>query len=123
MIRGAAVDRYGILKAYSSENRREATDAEYVLWQYLRRSALGVKFRRQHAIADYIADFACITKKLIIEIDGGYHNGQQQIIDDQIRSDRLYRLSYYVLRFTNEEVLNQTDYVINKIKELINKIQ
>lgn len=123
MIHSAAPDRYHLLKEFSKENKRNATDAEYVLWQYLRGSTLGVKFRRQHVISDYIADIACIPKKLIIEIDGGYHNEPMQQQEDLIRSERLNKMGYYVVRFTNEEVLNQTDYVIDKIKEIINKIE
>lgn len=70
-------DIYAILKDNAHHNRIEPTDAEKILWQHIRRKALGVRFRRQHAIGDYIVDFACINLKLIIEVDGGYHFSEE----------------------------------------------
>ena len=115
-------DRYGILKANSRENRTYPTDAELVLWEQLRRKALGYKFRRQHSIGDYIADFICIEKNIIIEVDGKYHNQEEQRIDDNTRTDFLNKHGYYVLRFTNEMVMEDIDYVLDRIKELLNKL-
>ena len=66
----ASIDRYKLLKEFAKENRRHMTDAEKVLWKVLRQSECSFKFRRQHPIYDYIADFICLEKRLIIEVDG-----------------------------------------------------
>lgn len=113
---------YSFLKDKSRMNRSYQTDAEEILWQRIRKCALGVKFRRQHCILDFIVDFICLEKKLIIEVDGEYHNTEQQIRDDQARSDDLYRYGYYVLRFTNDMVINDIDYVLNRIKDILSKL-
>lgn len=112
----AAPDRYEILKANAKKNRQKMTDAEYVLWQHLRARALGVQFRRQHPLLDYIADFICLPKQLIIEVDGGYHFTEEQAELDKIREERLKDMGYHILRFTNEEVIYHTSYVIEIIK-------
>jgi len=85
----------------------------------LRRKTLGVEFRRQHIIGDYIADFICLEKKLIIEVDGGYHSLPDQVEDDETRSRNLEALGYHVIRFSNEEVLNDTASVVERIKKRI----
>ena len=101
----ASVDRYDILKEYAKVNRHHMTDAEKALWDILRQPTCSFKFRRQHPINDYIVDFICIEKKLIIEVDGAYHSEPQQQEDDKIRTDILSTMGYKVIRFTNEEVL------------------
>ena len=113
-------DRYDILKAYVKDNRKKPTEAEDALWQLLRGKALGVKFRRQHAIGDYIADFACLSCSLVVEVDGGYHleTNQQEI--DQIRTEYLESKGFSVIRFTNEEILQNIDHVKNRIVEALN---
>ena len=75
--KNASPDRYGLLKAFARENRKNATLAESVLWEQLRNNTLGVKFLRQHAIGDYIVDFVSRSSGLIIEVDGGYHAERQ----------------------------------------------
>ena len=116
----ASVDRYKLLKEFAKENRRHMTDAEKVLWKVLRQSICSFKFRRQHPIYDYIADFICLEKRLIIEVDGAYHCELQQQEDDQIRTDILSDMGYKVLRFTNDEVLSSPHTVLNMIKDEIN---
>ena len=116
----ASVDRYKLLKEFAKENRRHMTDAEKVLWKVLRQSKCSFKFRRQHPIYDYIADFICLEKRLIIGVDGAYHCELQQQEDDQIRTDILSDMGYKVLRFTNDEVLSSPYTVLNMIKEEIN---
>ena len=69
--RTASPDRYELLKGFAKENREHPTEAEACLWQLLKGGALGVKFRRQYVVYDYIADFICLEKNLIIEVDGG----------------------------------------------------
>ena len=80
---------YGLLKQYVKENRRKETQAESILWKYLRMDQLGVHFRRQYIIGNYIADFACLAKRLIIEIDGGYHQLPTQQVSDAERTEWL----------------------------------
>jgi len=116
---GACSDRYELLKDFARENRNNPTLAESQLWEYLRRESLGVKFRRQHVILDYIADFICLEKKLIIEVDGGYHNTLLQQEEDLVRTNRLQNNGFSIMRFTNEEVLFETERVI---KEITNKL-
>ena len=115
----ASPDRYELLKAFARENRNNQTDAEKCLWQQLRGGALGVKFKRQHIIYDFIADFVCLEKMLIIEVDGAYHFTDSQAEYDIYRTEELERFGFRVLRFTNEEVIYETQKVIRKIKESI----
>ena len=74
----AAPDRYGLLKDFARYNRHEMTESETVLWNALRKIRIGVRFRRQHPIGDYIADFICLPVKLVIEVDGEYHQEPEQ---------------------------------------------
>lgn len=110
-------DRVKIQKEHARRHRAAQTDAEKVLWEYLRRNALGVRFRRQFIIGDFIADFACLEKKLVVEVDGEYHFTQEQIEEDRKRSYHISQLGFRVVRFTNEEVMNDLDNVILKIKK------
>ena len=119
----ASPDRYDILKAYARQNRREMTESETVLWNALRNEFRGIKFRRQHPIGDYIADFLCLKAKLVIEVDGGYHDKPQQQLEDQWRTEFLQSKGYRVIRFTNEEVSSQLKGVISRIKEELIKIE
>ena len=120
-VRWAASDRYPLLKAFARENRMNPTDAEIVLWQNLRDRALGVKFFRQYIIADYIVDFVSLQASLIIEVDGAYHAEIEQKEYDDGRTERLESLGFHVLRFTNEEVFNHIDTVVDSIKKILNE--
>lgn len=96
--------------------RRDQTDAEKSLWQALRsRQLSGLKFRRQHPVGPYIADFCCLECKLIIELDGGQH-ALETDADDR-RSDSLAQRGYHVLRFWNHEVLTNLEGVLHRIVE------
>ena len=121
--RTTSPDIYSRLKEYAHENRKEMTLCEDILWHELRKDQSGVRFRRQHAIGDFIADFICLPIKLVIEVDGGYHNTPSQSDEDQRRTDWLQNKGYNVLRFTNEEVAYDTQNVINKIKNTINTLK
>jgi very-short-patch-repair endonuclease len=103
--------------------RRKMTPAEKVLWEKIRNNKLGVKFRRQHPIYFYIADFYCHELKLVIELDGGIHYIPENKERDEGRTAELERFEIIVKRFKNNEVLNSVSDVINKIKELIKKIK
>jgi very-short-patch-repair endonuclease len=95
------------------------TDAERKLWNAIRGKQLfDHKFRRQHAIGPYIADFACIEKKLVIELDGGQH--QEQVAYDERRTAFMQMHGWTVLRFWNNDVLNNLDGVLATIVEALN---
>lgn len=117
----AAPDRYALLKEFAHKNKQFATEAESLLWEHIRARRLAVKFNRQHIIGDYIVDFACIEKKLVVEVDGGYHSEYEQIKKDELRTERLNSMGFNVIRFSNEEVLENIFEVINKIKKEINE--
>ncbi len=114
--RTASPDRYLILKAFAKENRKNMTLAEDFLWQSLRKNEFGIRFFRQHIIGDYIVDFVSQTEGLVIEVDGGYHAEKQQQEDDAIREQDLENMGFHILRFTNEEVLNDIDSVMEQIE-------
>jgi very-short-patch-repair endonuclease len=96
--------------------RRNLTDVERLLWRALRDKQLGdLRFRRQHPIGRYIADFACIEQKLVIELDGGQH--QEQLVYDEQRTNFLRSQCWQVLRFWNNDVLNNLDGVLTTIAE------
>ncbi|QEC62780.1 methylmalonyl-CoA mutase family protein [Mucilaginibacter ginsenosidivorans] len=107
------------LKANSKSNRQNPTETENILWQLLRNNQTGFKIRRQHAIDGYIADFVCVPKGLVIEIDGGYHNLTSE--EDKVRTEVLNGEGFDVIRFTNEEVLSNSQKVVRDIKETLGK--
>ena len=113
----SAPDRYELLKDFAKENRREMTESEQVLWGALRKLNCGYHFRRQHPIGDYIADFICLKKNLVVEVDGGYHAEPIQQQSDQWRTDYLESKGYTVIRLKNEEISNNLQEVIMRIKE------
>ena len=102
-------DRFTQLRA--KELRHRLTEAEQHLWQYLRRRfVLGCRFRRQVPIGPYIADFACLNPRLVVEVDGSQHSAQS--IYDAKRDAFLRARGYRVLRFHSNEVLAETDAVL-----------
>ena len=107
---------YMRLKAYSKEMRKFATEAESILWEYLRAKQLGKTFKRQHIIGDYIADFVCLESGLIIELDGGYHLLPEQQINDEQRTEWLEKHGFRVIRFKNEEFLTNINHCLEIIK-------
>ena len=117
--RTASPDRYELWKEYARENRKNMTLAESFLWQNLRNNALGHKFLRQHVIGDYIVDFACLQKMLVIEVDGEYHSTDEQKALEDLRTEYLNKIGFSVIRFTNEQVVNHIDDVLAHIEELI----
>jgi very-short-patch-repair endonuclease len=109
---------YKTVFEFRAENKqKKPTQAETLLWELLRNKKLGVKFRRQHIIDIYIVDFVCLSKKLIIEVDGAYHNNRKEY--DLIRTLVLNTKGFRLIRFTNQEVLHTTDKVINQIVEAL----
>ena len=112
----ADIMEYDLLKQNALRNRANSTDAEAVLWNILRRGQLGAKFRRQYIIDAYIVDFVCLDKRLVIEVDGEYHYTEVQQQEDKNRTEILQKYGFRVIRFTNEQVLYDTENVINIIK-------
>ena len=110
---------YGLLKQFVKENRNHETTAEMVLWKFIRGDQLGVHFRRQHIIEMFIADFVCLSKRLVIELDGGYHQLPELQISDEERSKWLEDKGFKVIRFSNEEVLGNIEGTITSIKAFI----
>ena len=113
----ADILNYDLLKEFASNNRKHPTEAESILWNYLRRRSLGKPFRRQHIIGNYIADFFCLPARLVVEIDGGYHQLPLQQVDDKTRTEWLEEKGFKVIRFTNEEVIGDIESVLHRIKE------
>ena len=106
---------YELLKEFAYKNRYNQTEAEQELWYHLSGNQLGLHFRRQHIIGCYIADFVCIRRKLIIEIDGVYHSQEEQTIKDYLRTEDLNKMGFEVMRFTNDEIYSNLSEVLDKI--------
>ncbi|MEL6656737.1 MAG: tRNA uridine-5-carboxymethylaminomethyl(34) synthesis GTPase MnmE [Bacteroidota bacterium] len=118
--RSAKPEAYGRLKAFAREMRNKQTPSEKKLWERLRkRQVAGCKFLRQHVIGPFIGDFFCAQKKLIIEVDGEYHQAPEVELSDMQRTQVLEAKGYKVLRFTNEQVLNDINSVINQIEKYL----
>ncbi len=110
---------WDILKDLSRENRKQQTEAEALLWEELRNNQTGFKVRRQHCIDSFITDFAFLNEKVLVEVDGGYHNETEQKKYDDARTEFLQEQGYTVIRFTNDEVKNNIKEVVSKIKETL----
>ncbi len=104
------------------ELRRKSTPEEEMLWQELRNSKFGYKFRRQHSIGGYVVDFYCAKARLVIEIDGDSHNTSDQKELDGIREEFLKDFNHKILRFKNSDVRNNIDEMISKIKKTVDNI-
>ena len=104
----------------AKEMRNNPTPAEDALWQCLKSKNLGFKFRRQHLISDFIVDFVCLSKKLVIEVDGAIHDAQQE--EDAARTTVLNGLGYKVIRFKNEKVIGDVDAVLEEITQTLERI-
>jgi very-short-patch-repair endonuclease len=102
------------------ELRKQGTPAERMLWQKLRNKQLtGAKFRRQQSLGNYIVDFVCYEKRLIIEIDGGQHNEDKIAGQDEKRTVWLESKGFRVIRFWNNEVFENIEGMVLKIQEIL----
>ena len=109
--------RYAGLVELARRLRREQTPAEEILWQLLRnRRFLGLKFRRQHQIGLFITDFYCHEAKLVVELDGGVHCGQEAGKKDRWRDEDLESLGFKVLRIPNERILEDPEKALDLIR-------
>ena len=109
------------MKSFARELRQNQTDAEAKIWQHLRnRQLLDQKFRRQYKIGPYVADFCCLDKGLIVELDGSQHSVQK--VYDRTRTEDLKGKGFRVLRFWDHDVLQNTDSVLEAIRLEIEKL-
>jgi methylmalonyl-CoA mutase len=115
----ADITIWEILKTNSLEHRQNPTEAENILWQFLRNKQTGYKIRRQHAIDGYIADFVCLNKGLVIEVDGKYHEFNKA--QDEVRTAALNYYGFDVIRFTNDSVTSDIQQVVSSIKWALDK--
>ncbi|RPI16582.1 MAG: endonuclease domain-containing protein [Ignavibacteriae bacterium] len=116
LFKGAATSTFEKAKIL----RQEKTETEEILWRFLRNKKIdNCKFRRQHVLSCYIADFYCHERKLVIEIDGGYHNEKEQKELDEARTNAINEYCIDVIRFTNKEVKNNIKLVIEKITRIL----
>lgn len=99
--------------------RRNETLAEKKLWEILRNGNInGLKFRRQHALENYITDFYCHELRLVIEVDGDIHEKDEVKANDEIRTARILKLVVKVLRYKNEDVFFHPDYIVHDILKM-----
>ena len=110
-------DAYPQIFAYAKYLRAHMTKAELMLWDKIKYNKLGVKFRRQHPMLFYIADFYCYSLKLVIEIDGPIHQFREE--EDDARTKAIEEAGNIVIRFSNEDVINDLDNVLNQIRQII----
>jgi very-short-patch-repair endonuclease len=100
--------------------RDNMTECEKILWSSLNKNQLGVRFKPQHPVATFIVDFYCHKLSLVIEIDGDYHKFNSQY--DRSRSDELEKYNLTIVRFKNEEILNDLNTVLLKIEKMITQL-
>ncbi len=112
---------YKSLKEFATNQKNNPTEAEKILWERLRGRKDGFKFRRQHIIDKYIADFVCLQKGVVIELDGNIHQLPEVKENDEMRSSRLNELGFDVLRFINHQILNYPDIACEDIFQLLEK--
>lgn len=105
---------------FAKRNRANPTPAEELLWNYLCKNQLGLRFKRQHPIGQYIADFYCHSAKLVIELDGSIHQLPEVSQNDLEKEAFIKANGLKIIRFTNQEVFKNVNYVLNNIRELTN---
>ena len=111
------------LQPYANRLRKEMTKAEACLWKYVlgARKMKGFQFRRQRPVLNYIADFMCKELMLVIEVDGITHHFEEVIKNDERRQKALETAGFTVIRFTDDEVLNNINAVYNYLEDWIEK--
>jgi isobutyryl-CoA mutase len=113
---------YEKLKLFALEHRKNGTTEESILWNNLRGKQTGHKFRRQHIIGQFIADFVCLKKGLVIEVDGGYHQLPEVKISDEERTKQINEFGFEVLRFTNTQIINKIEVVLKAIENKLSSL-
>ena len=112
------------LQPFANKMRHNMTKAEACLWRYaLRASSLGVPFRRERPIGRFIADFVCLPLKLVIEVDGVTHLYEETKIKDAQKDTALNEMGFEILRFDDNLILNNMDFVIGIIRDKIEELK
>jgi very-short-patch-repair endonuclease len=112
-----------IIHKQARDLRKRETKAEKILWNFLSNKKLGLKFRRQHPINRFIADFYCHELKLVIEVDGEIHHQPDNLEYDRMRTEIFEEFGITVKRYTNKEVYLHSGKVISEIQYLVNKLK
>ncbi|MEM1336153.1 MAG: DUF559 domain-containing protein [Bacteroidota bacterium] len=113
---------YKLLEEFQVERKEQTTPAAQILWTQLKTEQLSDTFKRQHVIDVFTVDFVCLAKRLIVEIDGGYHDNPSQKEADALRMQILKDFGYTIIRFKNEEVTGAMDSVLKKIQIKLNSL-
>jgi cyclase len=112
-----------IIFANARKLRNEPTASEVIFWGLLKQHFSNYRFKRQHPISQFIADFYCHKLKLVIEIDGSIHLSDEAKNSDQLRDEFMQKLNLKIIRFTNDEVSKNGEVVVGKLKDFIGKIR
>lgn len=113
---------YKLLKKLQVENKKKSTEAKSILWECLRNKKMDYKFKRQHIVDELIVDFICIEKNMIIEVVGGYHNTIEQKEADDLRTQILNEIGFTVIRFTNQQIIEDIDNVLKYIEQTLKSL-
>ena len=112
--------RAGQKTRFARKLRRSITDAEREIWHHLRnRSLMGCKFRRQHPVGRHVVDFACLERRLVVELDGGQHAGR--LPEDAARTKAIETMGFRILRFWNNDVFEQQEAVLAVIHDALQR--
>ncbi|WKZ58247.1 MAG: endonuclease domain-containing protein [Cyclobacteriaceae bacterium] len=113
------------LQPFANRLRKEMTKAEACLWKYALRAGMrkGYGFRRQRPVLEFIADFMCLELKLVIEVDGITHTSEETVERDKRKEDRLREAGFHILRFDDDEILNNINWVVEAIDLKIEEIE
>jgi len=119
-VRADKPDKPNVLNPIAKALRKRSTDTEARLWSRLRDRRFGrFKFRRQHPVGRYVVDFVCLEAKIVIEVDGGQHNESGKKMEDRKRDEWLAGEGYRVLRFWANEIFENLDGVLERIREAL----
>ena len=110
-----------IIFAYARKLRNEPTASEVIFWGLLKQHFLNYRFKRQHPISQFIADFYCHKLKSVVEIDGSIHLSDEAKNSDKLRDEFMQTLNLKIIRFTNDEVIKNGEVVVGKLKNFIEK--
>lgn len=114
-------DVYALLKGFKKDRKKLKTNGELVLWEAIKTKKIGYEFRRQHTIGEFMVDFICFEKNLIVEVDKGFKETEYKEVAE-LRIEILRDLGYKILRFTNEEIVENLTLVIQEILAEIKSI-
>lgn len=111
-----------IVKRFARNLRNNMTEAEWKLWGHIRRKQLGIRFKRQVPIGNYIVDFFALEIGLVVEVDGSHQVLEKGIREDKIRSAFLEKFGIKIIRYTNLDIFENIDSVLEDINKVINNL-